>query len=282
MSIIATDFLSLNGENSGLHREALISPCFSATHYNKTRYEKESRVKLKDGSELRIVFKAQETLSVREMKNTYTLIKFCYDNRHKIFPNGIENYDQEGVTIKVKSRDILKFINERTTLERRRNLFESISRVADMSYRVTTIPCPNNPDQRTKVDARKQWIYEVTALNDYEDLEVRMSVALIKQVTSRGLTFNLKKMMEFTGRSTFLYTFMQSQRHKIEKQGKTKYIYNDYIDHFDLLEALDLIKQTNKRRAISYIKKAFADFEEKTSIKYEFQSANKRWKKVSK
>lgn len=267
----------LKGDNSALSKQQLLNNGFTADNNNKKRYRKEI---VSPNGLIKVTFRAYETLGIREMKNAYTVVKFCYDNRADLFPDGrIENTEPNSRTkIKVSAREILKFTNERTTLERRKNLAESLSRVSNMSY---TIEKRTDKDGVFREDmVKRQWFYDISTSNNYEDIEIEVSNAFIKIVLLGGLTFNLKKMMEFNGRGMLLYSLMQSQRHLIPNTDPKKYVYNDYISHEVVLIGLDLQGIKSKRLALQKAKEAFKEFEDKTGVAYSYNRSKNYWKKM--
>jgi len=279
------DLFTFTGDKSATHRDQFIMNGFSADMNNKKKYKK---VRVSDDGLITVTFTAPETLGIREMKNADCVVKACYDNRDKLFKDG--NIDNAGVNDRVKitidAREVLKFTNEKTTVDRRKNLFESIVRVSNMSYTIEKKRLSLEADQSYLGAVKKQWFYDVSASKDYGHIEVEVSVSFIKIAILNGLTFNLKKMMEFKGRGALFYRIMQSQRYDLfkrtgRKADKGKYVYYDYVNHDIIMQGLDLLEMKNKREALKRALEAVADFEEKTGIKYEFNKAKNYWKKVS-
>ncbi len=248
---------------------------FSANNNNKKKFHIH-RVSPDKSQEFE--FSAAETLGVRELKNTAILIKFCNDNQDLLFKGrNLKDIDNdERVTASLNAREVLYFTGDRADKERRINLYDSFVRVSSMQCTHTI----NNEDGSTVISRKRQWLYDITTTDEYETIDVEVSVGFLKSNIITDRSFNLKKMMELSGRGVMLYHFMQSQRHKVFDIYGKAYAYNTVVDHEELIQALDLSEIALKRQSLLKIRKAFEQFSEKTGAFYEFQKEKKNWRKV--
>jgi len=262
----------LPDESGGASKEFMFASCFVATHHNTDKFE---RTTVSKCGTITTVYRAFDNLSTREMINTLAIVKAVYNFKNiKI--------GKKRTVIQISAREMLKATGVNLTkTTQRKALFESLSRVANMSYIETT-----KTDNIEKAK-RRQWFYDVTSNDNYETIEVEISSKFLHRMVDNGaIDFDFKNLVSIKDpRYKLFWTFMQQQKYLSKKHTQyKKYVYADYFNHSDLCQALDIQRLHEKRQAL-ILKGVMQTFKDDTGLMYKpYLTLNgvSVWKKVSK
>jgi len=255
----------VKNHQSMMDKETIDTLGFSAdTNTNKMYHKIRTS---RDGSST-IEYRAPLPLGAREMKVAFTLATQCIDDDGKF----IAPVNNTMASTRVDLRKMAKFVYGKSTIDKRKNIFDALFRIKGLSLKFTYDEqiAPSMP-RRPIITG---WLHEAIAdSEEYLYVDVVLSSIFLSYILKNPISFNLEKMISYDGRACFMYMTMQGFKYKMKKGNR--YAYFDHIPHERLVQGLDLVGHQMKHQKAE-IKKAFKII----GLDYLYNKRTENWDKI--
>lgn len=263
MELSARKVYPLTGTQTVTNRHILDLVPFTACNNKPLDVVRVSR----DG-DMVVKYVAPTPITDFEGKTSLSLFKMCLDADAHKGESAVKSIKDEGsfIEVQVDVRDMANYITGRSSLERRAMVYNSLKKVKDMSVDMTKT-LPGGKEQNISTS----WIYEIATFDDYETATVWINKTALAVAAADGIAYNLKYAIQYRGRAFLLYLHLQSWKTEA-KRGK--YIYQHYIPHESIVQALDL-EGTVEKKQMRFIRESFKAI----GLNYGYKKHLNKWAK---